>query len=552
MHSRADRTAVLILLFAIVVSWLPRSRGPIDLRWDAGVYYILGTSLAEGKGYRLLNEPGEIEATIYPPFLPAIVAVHQRALGTSDPVVVGTWLRGLFFFLFVAFAVGTYRVLRKVARPSFALLGTLVCALTFMGPWLSDRCYTDLPFALVLVLFVRRPPSVEAATDTWGWLLATTGFFLRTIGVALLVAWIAEAVARKRYRAAIMRLAAALVPFVSWQLYVHHVEQGWRSVQPAYAYQRADYNIYNVSYSRLFSLRDHLNPELGKASTRDRIIRAIEALPTIVAGLGGTISQPRQFWEFAYEHLSRVPVVRSVARWRLISATMVLLGLIVLAGLVYQLARGEVAFASTVFVYLAGLCAMPLSYLGELPRYLWVLSPLLMFSAFVAVEAAYRHHHRLPRALVLIGGITLAGLTTCVLALGALATFLTYTHELRPVVHRDWNGHFVEYRLFSYSDYHAFDRGLEWLKQHASSNDIVASTTPHWVYLRTGLRSVFPPFDRDVFAAQRLLGSVPVRYVVVADWLSRERALPTVKDAPAGWRVAYAEDDFAIYERSTN
>ena len=550
MRLRADRIAVVILSLVIVVSWLPRWRGPIDLRWDASVYYILGSSLARGQGYRLLNEPGEIEASIYPPLLPAIIALHQVVLRTDDPVVVGTWLRGLFFVLFILFAAATYGLLRSVAGPSFALLGTIVCGLTSMGPWLSDRCYTDLPFALALVLFVRRREAIATSHDVWTWLLATVAFLLRTIGVALLIAWIAEATTRRKYRVAMVRAGAALIPVLSWQLYVHHVERSWRHAQPAYAYQRAEYNIYNVSYSDLFSLRDHLNPELGKASTRDRVVRAFQALPLIVSGIGGAISQPRQVWEFAFEFLNRVPLVRHFARWRLITTTMMFLGLIVVAGLVLQLSRREVLLAVSVLIYLAGLCAMPLSYMGELPRYLWVLSPLLMFSAFLAVGSAYRRRHALPRALITVARVLGVGLATFVLALSALAAFLTYSVDLRPVVHRDWNGHYVTYRLFSYSDYHAFDGGLEWLKQHADPNDIVASTTPQWVYLRTGLKSVFPPFDRDRAAAQRLLASVPVRYVVVADWLSRERALPIVKSAPEIWRPVYVDADFAIYERS--
>ena len=71
----------------------PPTPGPIDLRWDASTYYVLGSSLAQGKGYRLLNEPGEIEAIQYPPLVPLIVAAHQRVLGTSDPLKVGSWWR---------------------------------------------------------------------------------------------------------------------------------------------------------------------------------------------------------------------------------------------------------------------------------------------------------------------------------------------------------------------------------------------------------------------------------------------------------------------------
>jgi hypothetical protein len=40
-----------------------------------------------------LDEPGEIEAIQYPPLVPLIVAAHQRVLGTSDPLKVGSWKR---------------------------------------------------------------------------------------------------------------------------------------------------------------------------------------------------------------------------------------------------------------------------------------------------------------------------------------------------------------------------------------------------------------------------------------------------------------------------
>ena len=42
--------AVVVLL--AIILWAPRLSGPIDLRWDGGVYYLLGTSLATGHGYR--------------------------------------------------------------------------------------------------------------------------------------------------------------------------------------------------------------------------------------------------------------------------------------------------------------------------------------------------------------------------------------------------------------------------------------------------------------------------------------------------------------------
>jgi hypothetical protein len=93
LQGRADLLCAIALCLLTLLSWIPRWRGPIDVRWDGGTYYVLGTSLAEGEGYRLLNEPGEIRADQYPPLLPAIVALHQKILGTTDPVPVGMWLR---------------------------------------------------------------------------------------------------------------------------------------------------------------------------------------------------------------------------------------------------------------------------------------------------------------------------------------------------------------------------------------------------------------------------------------------------------------------------
>ena len=82
----------IIVALALLV-WVPRLSGPIDLRWDGGVYYLLGTSLAQGHGYRIPSEPGSPEALQYPPLLPAVVALHQRALGTTNVDTVAPWLR---------------------------------------------------------------------------------------------------------------------------------------------------------------------------------------------------------------------------------------------------------------------------------------------------------------------------------------------------------------------------------------------------------------------------------------------------------------------------
>src|SRR4029079_12587674 len=120
-----DQLFLVALTIVIVAVWIPRWAGPLDLRWDAAAYYILGTSRAEGKGYRLLHEPGEIQAIQYPPLLPLLAAAPQKVLKTRDPVCVDRW-RKLFFFGFHApFDLAAYFMLKLLVPRWAAFLGAL-------------------------------------------------------------------------------------------------------------------------------------------------------------------------------------------------------------------------------------------------------------------------------------------------------------------------------------------------------------------------------------------------------------------------------------------
>ena len=135
---------VLVVAMALLL-WVPRLSGPIDLRWDAGVYYVLGRSLATGHGYRILSEPGSPEALQYPPLLPLIVAAHQRVMGTSDYI---NDLRGVLAQQYpadvVCYAVSSLRVGRTRSReeiPAGGVCGDGSGAISAPGQhYLSLRC----------------------------------------------------------------------------------------------------------------------------------------------------------------------------------------------------------------------------------------------------------------------------------------------------------------------------------------------------------------------------------------------------------------------------
>ena len=217
------RSEALIIIIAVSL-WLPRLSGPIDLRYDASVYYLLGTSLAAGKGYRIESEPGSPQALQYPPLLPAIIAAYQKALGTSDPAIVAGWLRRSYALLFVIYALAALALAKQFLSPGLAVVTVALCLFHHQSIFLCDLLFAELPFALIAIVFVLvgrfRSSSDHWLAELGSFALATAGFLLRTVGLAMLVAWTFESATRWKWRRAFARAAVALIPVLAWQAYV--------------------------------------------------------------------------------------------------------------------------------------------------------------------------------------------------------------------------------------------------------------------------------------------------------------------------------------------
>jgi hypothetical protein len=144
------------------------------------------------------------------------------------------------------------------------------------------------------------------------------------------------------------------------------------------------------------------------------------------------------------------------------------------------------------------------------------------------------------------------------LVLGAQLVVLgqVYAQQHRPVNFAAPDGRQVSYRLFFYTDtYRALDAGLDWLARHARPGEVVATSGPHWVYLRTGLKAVMPPFVSDPAEAQRLLDTVPARYLILDEGAldTQKYTRPVVERFPERWKRVFAipEGNLAIYRRVT-
>ncbi|MBA3966995.1 MAG: hypothetical protein H0X47_14730 [Nitrospirales bacterium] len=528
--------AVLGLL--IVALWVPRFHGPIDMRWDGGVHYVLGTSIAEGKGYRLLNEPGEIEAIQYPPLLPLIVAAHQTILGTSDPLVVGEWLRRSFFAIFFAYILSIYMVLKSHLLRNIAFIGTVVCLFHSRMYFMSELLFPEILFGLATTSFVlvsQRDTTRTCAVAAG--LLGMVAFGLRTIGVALLAAWVFDSLLNRNFKGAALRCAVALVPLLFWQAYISSVVSGPEYNHPTYDYQRAEYMFYNVSYAKnIFALKDPFSPELGRASFHDiatRVLRNLEKLPQ---SLGEAVSADRLSYEGPWRAFD-LPFPISTP-W-MVDVVLFILGCLVLIGIVLQLKRRKWLLPLYVLLSISIICLTP--WPEQLPRYLMPLMPFLVLGLFTSFLALANILGRFKS----LGTKCMALSIFLILILQFMTVGVVYTRLHQEVTFLDRKGNWRNYRLFFYRDAHrAFDAALDWLLENAKPPDVLAGSMPHWMYLRTGLQSVLPPLEADPVKAQALLDSVPVSYLLLDEELAvdTKRYMDSVVQRfPERWEQVYTD-----------
>jgi len=546
---------ILALLALTVATWVPRFRGPIDLRWDGATYYVLGTALAEGKGYRLLNEPGDIEAVQYPPLLPALVAAHQWVLGTSDPLVVGHWLRLVFFVLCLAFAASSYLLLERFVPAGYAFVGVVVCLLHLHSLFLSDLLSAELPFGLLTVLFGLWSvgPGARARPALAG-TCAVLGYLIRSTGIVLLIVWVADRLLRGDFKRAALRAAIAVVPIAGWVAYVAAVQSSAAYGTPAYPYQRADYLFYNVTYAANLSLRDPYAPELGRATVADLAKRVVRNVLRVPRSLGEAVSADRGYWWALVVRVpgARIPVVERHLD-AVTTAALIGLGALILAGIATQLARAERLLASLLLLYIGAICVTPWPL--QWPRYWSPIAPLLVLAL---LQCLLRARDLAGPAWSVLGRGLLPGVLGTILVLELFTAVYGYQVLRGPVLLQNRQGELERFSLFFYrrAD-REFDQALQWLRDRARPTDVVATAMPHWAYLVTGMKTVMPPFEIDPERVQRLLDAVPVRYVIIDGTdvdiahLMRRSTVEMIRAAPDRWKRVYSGPSglVAIYER---
>lgn len=541
--------------------WYPRRWGALDLRYDAGVYYLLGTSIAEGNGYRIGSEPGAPLGIQYPPGLPLLAAAHQVVFGTSHPEVIGHYLRITFAGIFTLLGIGTFLLAVRYVPAAWAAVTSGLVLLQGHTIFLSDLFFADVPYAVVTLAFFLVLPARAGPREETGKLrtaaagvLAGMAFLVRTAGIALLAAWVAEAVLRRRWRRAALLALFTLVPFGGWQAYTMSVKRSSEWARPAYEYQRAPYQFYNVSYLDNLVYVDPFTPELGRVSAAGLITRAVTNLSEIPLGVGEAVSVEHQWWRHQVDDADWTQPVKDVASV-LIQAGLVLLTLLSLGGLVLLAVRGEWLIPLYVAASVALIVITP--WPGQFSRYLMPLSPFIALGVTTALAWPWQQSREPGRrrgALALKAAAV--AIPAFVLIQQAREARAFLTRHQHPAQYRDGSGTLQTNEIIFYTRaWRKHDEALDTLATIAPRDAIVATATPHWLNLHYGRLAVMPPFEPDPAEAQRLLDGVPVSYLVVDHLefvdVGRRYTEPVVQAYPERWELLYSNGDSgsAIYRR---
>ena len=459
---KASRRWEAYLPYVAVVLFLAAALGTFDsalaLHGDNAQFLILGRSLAEGHGLAHVNEPAPSPHTKYPFLFPLFLAlIYSIAPGSVVAAKIGVTLVG------AAAVFGAARLLPRIGSPWIAYPSVALIALNPHILESSHEVMSEIPY-LCLTLwaldgFIRWEQG-KGEKHLWGAVaLAIASYFVRTVGITLIGAFLLILVVRKRFRSAVLVGAVFLLCAVPWAV--------------------RNSSIGGESYLRQFSLVNPYEPE-GERITIGRFLGVrvkenVEKYGTreIARGLLPTL----------------VPDQRNLpTHLRVLGAAV---SLIVLLGVAGRLARRPGAMEAYAVVYLLVCLAWPEVWGG-----LRFLLPLLPFLAFYGLEGAH--------TLLQWGGGAAARA-----GVAAVAIFLLYSAAEADLVMANRPPEYPQ----PWANYMAV---ADWAKENTPAESVFCVRKPYLFFVTSERRTVVYLWSHDEDKVFEKLVADGVDYVVIA------------------------------------
>jgi hypothetical protein len=222
----------------------------------------------------------------------------------------------------------------------------------------------------------------------------------------------------------------------------------------------------------------------------------------------------------------------------------------VLAGLIILARRGAwlIVFILTGSIGLVWITPWP----GQFTRYLVPLAPFLCISAMLTLSRIKAACEKASREISWQVCGTIAAILALVFAAELLPSIKLFRLRAKgEAVSVELPGR-EGVRLFAHDySWRAWEQAGNWLMDQAPPDAIIATSAPHWLYLRTGRRAVLPAMEAEPSRARQLLQDVPVSYVVVDKLefldITRRYAGPAMQSDPTGWHLIKSFGGTKIY-----
>lgn len=186
---------------------------------DNANYFSLAKGFAELKGYVSMMSPAETPATHYPPGYPFILSIPMM-MGFSNVIL----LKLINFAFYLGSIWLTYNLSRELSNDSlFALLCSTFLAINYHILNYSFIIMSEMPytfFSLLAVYAVYRYSTTDDKSLKYIFIAtfaAVIAYFIRSLGIAIVIAMLIYLVFNKDWKATAVSLASIVAFILPWQ-----------------------------------------------------------------------------------------------------------------------------------------------------------------------------------------------------------------------------------------------------------------------------------------------------------------------------------------------
>ncbi|MFA6217877.1 MAG: glycosyltransferase family 39 protein [Candidatus Omnitrophota bacterium] len=442
--------------------------GFLDTGGDSAQYIIIGESLSQGKGLRMMNYPGEPFSGLAPGisvFLSGILFFFGRNF----------WLMHALMLLFSYLSLIIFYKLFKEDLPhSAAFLLVVFLFLSRLYWWYSQKILTEAPLlffsgiSFLAAIRYKRKPSV---INKEGWITAAAlllTYFFRYVGIlvflsVLVYLWIEkEAPEGKIDKKKIVFLAVVFVPF----FFVWQLRNAFLS------------NPYAPSFAQQFFPIDGYVPHLGYITDNPwfLVLRFVEGV------------------DF-YASIMQEALMPFIAHGPFYNAAVLILFLIVWLGLWNRHNNGRKVYVVYFLAYFVLISFWPFYEDG---RYIYPLLPFIFYFFFFGLTSIFQFFTARPQKALKLLHLLLAVQLVFILWFLSPATYLrlwTLITEHPPAK--------------NFLDMNA------WIPAHVTDTGAIISRKPTVTYLYTGHQAVVYPFSQNPDTIWQAVLKYNIKYIIV-------------------------------------